>query len=445
MTLEEMYLNTFINERPRHTLDSTHIRLTSALKLNDELADYFRDRAQVEDLYVKNLLKLSKKHYLTNKAAMGTFLPLWETLHEELTALSNIHANYSKKILEDIEQPFRQHIVSNSDFDEIQSMEESISKISREYDELDSKTQKHKKAGGKGESKATEFMKQQEKKMQEWQSEAPAYLKKHQALDEYRWTVMKSLVHNFESLQQSVLEKSLELTRTALAVTESLSVENEIANFCSVVQHEPRQDLLSSHDAVVPETSLSESSLKQAASPSKKKRCNIRRKPKNDQHHNIESNRQRSFSHSGSLAEVNSIHSIQSHDNGYSNQGIEVATPHLRKAASFTTATVSQQQQQDTPLIVVDSEGYSIPPPDRNRTWPSEASESLIETEDMSSDAGSLFSNNANPRIRVDIKNEAVTEEDASNAAVALTRVATLLKEVRSISYSLNACFLLFF
>jgi hypothetical protein len=46
------------------------------------------------------------------------------------------------------------------------------------------------------------------------------------------------------------------------------------------------------------------------------------------------------------LAEVNSIHSIQSHDNGYSNQGIEVATPHLRKAASFTTATVSQQQQQ---------------------------------------------------------------------------------------------------
>jgi hypothetical protein len=34
---------------------------------------------------------------------------------------------------------------------------------------------------------------------------------KHQALDEYRWTVMKSLVHNFESLQQSVLEKSLEV------------------------------------------------------------------------------------------------------------------------------------------------------------------------------------------------------------------------------------------
>lgn len=75
-------------------------------------------------------------------------------------------------------------------------MEESISKISREFDELDSKTQKvifqivkkkkrkdsffplqHKKAGGKGESKATEFMKQQEKKMQEWQNEAPAYLK----------------------------------------------------------------------------------------------------------------------------------------------------------------------------------------------------------------------------------------------------------------------------
>lgn len=34
----------------------------------------------------------------------------------------------------------------------------------------------------------------------------------------------------------------------------------------------------------------------------------------------------------------------------------------------------------------------------------------------------------SNPRIRVDIKNE-VTEEDASQSAVALTRVVTLLKE----------------
>ncbi len=41
----------------------------------------------------------------------------------------------------------------------------------------------------------------------------------------------------------------------------------------------------------------------------------------------------------------------------------------------------------------------------------------------------SLFSN-SNPRIRVDIKSEAVNEEDASQSAVALTRVATLLKEV---------------
>lgn len=40
----------------------------------------------------------------------------------------------------------------------------------------------------------------------------------------------------------------------------------------------------------------------------------------------------------------------------------------------------------------------------------------------------SVFSN---PRIRVDIKNEAVSEEDASQSAVALSRVSTLLREVR--------------
>lgn len=36
----------------------------------------------------------------------------------------------------------------------------------------------------------------------------------------------------------------------------------------------------------------------------------------------------------------------------------------------------------------------------------------------------------SNPRIRVDIKSEVVSEEDASQSAVALTRVVTLLKEV---------------
>lgn len=38
----------------------------------------------------------------------------------------------------------------------------------------------------------------------------------------------------------------------------------------------------------------------------------------------------------------------------------------------------------------------------------------------------------SNPRIRVDIKNEVISEEDASQSAVALTRVATLLKEKNS-------------
>jgi hypothetical protein len=48
------------------------------------------------------------------------------------------------------------------------------------------------------------------------------------------------------------------------------------------------------------------------------------------------------LSHSGSLVE-----SIHSHEHPINtNPGIEVATPQIRKAASFTTATMTQQQQQ---------------------------------------------------------------------------------------------------
>lgn len=76
----------------------------------------------------------------------------------------------------------------------------------------------------------------------------------------------------------------------------------------------------------------------------------------------------------------------------------------------------------------MDAEGFSIPPPDRTPWTEVPSGSSLNEAEaeaDENADTSSIMSTN---RFRVDIMNETVKED--AEASHALTRVATLLKEV---------------
>ncbi|RCH85927.1 hypothetical protein CU098_003029 [Rhizopus stolonifer] len=54
---------------------------------------------------------------------------MWERLYQETTLVSNIHSEYSKKIVEEIEQPLRHCMMNNSDYHKVQSMEESLIKM----------------------------------------------------------------------------------------------------------------------------------------------------------------------------------------------------------------------------------------------------------------------------------------------------------------------------
>ncbi|KAI9262664.1 hypothetical protein BY458DRAFT_515031 [Sporodiniella umbellata] len=396
-TSDQFYVNRFINEPPRHVLDSTHSQMTSALKANEELADYFRDRAQIEDVYVKSLSKITKKYQLSNKHIFGTFLPMWETLYQEINSLCNIHLEFSKKIAGEIEQPLRQCMTNNSDFHQVRSMEESLGKMCKENEDLESKIQKHKKNGSKGESKAAECIKQQEKRHQEWLDKIPGYLQSHQALNEYQWTMMKSLVRSFELIQKETLEKRLDLTQTAIAITDSLTAENEIIQFCT-------SNALQEGHRPISASRLSDSSIKQSSLLSKKKRLfpsfgSMRRRSKNILHDVPRQDIQRNFSHTGSLVEITNMQTAQ-------DQHRHNTIPNLRKAASFAATTSDQPSPVQSREITMDAE----------------------ETEEMSSDTGSVFSSNATPRLRISIKNETM-KEDESNQADALIRVATLLKE----------------
>ncbi|RCH94107.1 hypothetical protein CU098_009356 [Rhizopus stolonifer] len=272
------------------------------------------------------------------------------------------------------------------------------------------------------------------------------------------------------------------MSESLMTFAGEFDANNEVAIFCALHSDgvSPAQQTraldaeqpssLIDIDQIVPEPSVSNISSNLPASSStpptpssgKKDRrkffsslVSIRRKPKSDAHHGNSLNvglfhngRQRSASNAGSFVE--SLHSVGSHNttepqhhesefdkpsNNFDltspSSPTSVHSASVRNAPSINESLTHMSSQQP-PLILVDSEGYSIPPPDRT-AWPHDANttnDSLVDTDDMYSDAGSSML--SSPRIRVDIKNESVTEEDASQSAVALTRVATLLKEKNS-------------
>ncbi|KAI8981401.1 Muniscin C-terminal mu homology domain-containing protein [Pilobolus umbonatus] len=465
-TERNSYIGTFITDKPSHALKTVNHRLQTAIKVNDELAEYFRERAQIEDVYAKSMSRLSKKQYILDKDTLGQFSPTWDTIHNELSSLAAIHSEYAHQITENVEHPLRACIVTHPAYADIHKMDEHIQRIAREHDEINMKIQKHKKHT-KSEGKLIEVYRQKELKTNEWQNLGVEYIEKHQTVDEYRWNFIKSSILSFEALQQTHLQKISELSERSFSHTETFDVQSEIESFCSShITHSNTNYSDASHEHPQPETSLSDSSLKQPSQSIKKDKkrffsslVSIRRKPKSDSGYiNTDKNlhpepRQRSISNAGSYIESSSVHSNNTF-NTDTNEGSMTASNSANKisqlasdngntSSSPTTSvgpttlqkppsligSVQSGSSSHPPLIMIDAEGYSIPPANRSAwTLDSANSDALVDTEEITSDSasGSILSNS---RIRVDIQNEAVNDEDAGNAAVALTRVATLLKE----------------
>ncbi|CAO3647795.1 unnamed protein product [Cunninghamella blakesleeana] len=121
------------------------------------------------------------------------------------------------------------------------------------------------------------------------------------------------------------------------------------------------------------------------------------------------------------------------------NNAMSLHVPQLRKASSFTdpffnrSSPQSKSNLNNTSSILVDDEGFSIPPPDRSpwSTIPNNHSniDESQDTDDLTSlESGSL--NGISPSIiKLDIKNDSVVQEDAKTSQIALTRVASMLKE----------------
>ena len=97
------------------------------MALDMELAEYFKERSQIEEVYAKSLAKASKRLYMMEPSVLGFvsnischyksvlltvfcfrhFAPVWELLLKEFNQVANYHSEMAHKVSQNIEKPLR--------------------------------------------------------------------------------------------------------------------------------------------------------------------------------------------------------------------------------------------------------------------------------------------------------------------------------------------------
>ncbi|KAF0490131.1 cytoskeletal protein syp1 [Gigaspora margarita] len=398
------YLQAFLNDRPKHSFDVVQLRLRRAKSLNQEVADYFKERAIIEENYVRSLQKLTNKTALIDKSNLGSFASVWNALSSELNDIVNIHTSLYTMMNEEIDHPLREQATSDPGWLQLKNLESNLSKLAREYEERLAKVNKHKiktekssgKRAGSFESKLTEAQRALDQTQAEWRSGLSEYLEKSQAVDINRLMNIKEMLVRFETAQVESYQRGIEMAERSMNTLMEFDVQTEIEEFCS------------NNSQVAEGTSLEELPNSSSHNPFKSALGTIRRK--------------RTAS-----AQSESVYSQRlDSDNARSGSDGFISPSN----SSFILQNeVSSPSEISVPKVLVDSEGYSIPP--ESKPWDGFSSNDENDSDARSDGAqGSLAAQDKT--IRVEIK-PPIPEANEAEAAAAISLVMTTLKSTPTV------------
>ncbi|KAF9102349.1 hypothetical protein BGX29_004695 [Mortierella sp. GBA35] len=409
------YADAFLTERPQDGLDAVQSRLRKGKLLHEQLANYYKERAHIEDMYAKSITKAFQKHFVTDTQALGTFTAPWEKLHAETVELATLHGQFSLRISNEIERPMRDFARIHPEWQNLALAETNCNRIAKEFDEKQVKVTKYTKAvekiSGKkaeaAEQKLMEYTKQLESTRTAWRLEGPVILQKYQSVDQSRLDHMKQMLAAFEALQTETALQIAELSgRTSSSAAEFDSVMDLelFASEMSINLHaiEPYDGASVVSGVSHPSNGDTVGSLDGRRSNGAHKRAMTG----SSQLSNISYSTERSAAQSktGSMDQTRTVETLD----------------HARSASSVLGSTI------DVPTNHVDAEGFSIPPPDHG-PW----SDAGASTYDDERSETSSFSQA--PKMQMEIKKETVSESN-DEARAALERVTSTLKQSKTVS-----------
>ncbi|KAK4518564.1 uncharacterized protein ATC70_008783 [Mucor velutinosus] len=405
MSNPNAYVEAFLTKKPKEGITIAQTRLKDAMALDMELAEYFKERSQIEETYAKSLAKASKRLYIMDPGVLGHFAPVWELLLKEFNQVANYHSEMAHRVSQTIEKPLRAS--PSEDYHRLQQLEPLIQSLEN----------KNKLSSVKGSLFKKSRNLTSSAKSGSWQHEGIAYLDLHQKLDQARLTRLKTLVQDFEKIQSEQLMKRVEMASITLSAAEVFDVEHDIDDFCrergkglhtleyggqSTAANSSRQrsSTMSSHDS--------------HRSTNKFKSVFMKKKK-------IDDGSLSSQQHGG-YADVQEEEDTPSPQTSFAADSTPAPVPEHKHAPAPTEST-STPTTNSAPLV--DAEGFSIP--QSNNSFPTIASDisSRNTSEDLDSDFQSL---KLNQKLQINIKDDAVQEE-SREANESFNKMASMLRE----------------
>ncbi|KAI8981724.1 Muniscin C-terminal mu homology domain-containing protein [Mycotypha africana] len=410
------YVDAFLTKKPKDSIHIVRERLTNAATLTNELADYFKERAQIEETYAKSLSDASKKLYTKDLGILGHFAPVWECLLKEFNQIATYHSDMAFQIMEQVEKPLRKGATSE-EHQRLQQLENSI--LAKD---------------GKKTVKGTLF-KKSKSSYSLWQNEGADYLQLHQKVDESRLNRMKTVVERFEQIQSGQLMERVKMSKVTLTQAEAFNAQHDISDFCT-----QRAKALSSSSSPTLDTSSTPSktskrfstishSFDPHRSTNKFKSVFMKKKKHSDM---LSDPDDHSSSHTGYSAVTeeelstpldatllisppSTSPSIVDHFSTTTN-----TAQHVPLSRPPTTTTTSGMNT----VPLVDSDGYAIPSNPHHATQIA----SDVSSRNTLDDVESFQSLKLNQKLQINIKEDAV-KEDTNIANESYTKMATMLRE----------------
>ncbi|KAG0240195.1 hypothetical protein BGX31_002185 [Mortierella sp. GBA43] len=214
------FVESFLTERPQDGLDAVQSRLRKGRALHEQVANYFKERAHIEDMYAKSITKAFQKHFVTDTQTLGSFTAPWEKLSAEAMELATLHTQLSSRITSEVERPLRDFARTHPEWQNLTLAEANCNRIAKEFDDRHSKVTKYTKAvekvSGKkaeaAEQKLTEYTRNLDSIRSAWRLEGPVILQKYQSVDQSRLEHLKQIASTFEAIQTEIMLQIVEIS-----------------------------------------------------------------------------------------------------------------------------------------------------------------------------------------------------------------------------------------
>lgn len=233
------YANAFVPGKPRDTAKLVQERLRKAKLFNEELADYFAARRELEESYLKQLQKISKRSFLSDASTIPPgYAPVYERLIQELSEVANVHSELEKVIADDCEAAIRS-ASTKGEWSRMKEHDDSLANTLREINSLEAQLNKDlkkveaasSKKAGQANAKMQETEQALAQTMEVWQTEAPFAFESYQRIDAQRLELLKEVVAKFETAQSDAAQRVMGISEKSMQECLSFDTQADMQSF----------------------------------------------------------------------------------------------------------------------------------------------------------------------------------------------------------------------